>query len=91
MTEFNPLAGSILSSTQTQRQLAVEKRRQLRRAQNQRKNVTAAGDYFEHQVESADRPTPIEDEPPHRSPRTPRSSDHDQATDDNASHLDITG
>ena len=60
MTEFNPLAGSILQSTQVQRQSEADKQRQVRRAQALAKDVAARGDHFEHEVESADAVAPVQ-------------------------------
>jgi len=62
MTDFNPLAGSILGSTQAQQQIDVEKQRQVRRAQALSKNVAARDDQLQHQVESSDEVTPVHDE-----------------------------
>jgi hypothetical protein len=61
MTDFNPLAGSILGSAQAQSILGTEKQRQLRRAQALRKDVAAPEDRYEHQVESAEELHPIDD------------------------------
>ena len=54
MTFFNPLSGSLVPATPTQR--AAEKDRQIARSQALRKNTAAEGDRVEveHQVESAD-------------------------------------
>ena len=90
MTDFNPLAGSILGSTQAQHQIDVEKQRQVRRAQALSKNVAARNEQLEHQVESSDEVTPAHDEPDQdrkdpdqrRRPRTP-------GKDDNRPHIDV--
>ena len=90
MTDFNPLAGSILGSSQAQHQIDVEKQRQVRRAQALSKNVAARDEQLEHQVESSDEVTSIHDEQgqdrkdPHqrRRPRTP-------GKDDNRPHIDV--
>ena len=47
MTDFNPLAGAILGSTQAQNILGGEKQRQVRRAQNLRKDFAVREDHFE--------------------------------------------
>jgi predicted helicase len=54
MTQFNPIAGSILQSTPLQRQQASEKARQLRHVQQLEKNIAAEDDRLEHQVESSE-------------------------------------
>lgn len=54
MSQLNPIAGSILQSIQAQRQVGVEKERQVRREQILEKNIAAEDDRFEHQVESSD-------------------------------------
>src|SRR5436305_7849944 len=48
------LAGAILESVQTQRQMATEKERQVRHEQDLEKDIAAEDDRFEHQVESAE-------------------------------------
>ena len=61
MTDFNPLAGTLLGSAQAQNQVDVEKQRQLRRQQAIRKNVAAREDGYEHQVESSEELHPVDD------------------------------
>jgi hypothetical protein len=63
MTDFNPLAGSILGSAQAQQQMDVQKQRQVRRVQALRKNAAAEGDRFEHQVESPEELAPVNEDP----------------------------
>lgn len=91
MTDFNPLAGSILGSTQAQHQIDIEKQRQTRRAQTVSKNVAARDDQLEHQVESSEALPPVGDEPEEqrrqderqkRKPRPPK--------DDDQPHIDLT-
>jgi hypothetical protein len=62
MTQFNPLTGSILQSTQVARQQAASKAAHVRRAQQLSKNVAARDDEMEHQVESSDQVSPAKDE-----------------------------
>jgi len=62
MTDFNPLSGAVLGSTQAQHQIDIEKQRQLRRTQTLRKNVAANDDQLEHQVESSDQVPAVQDE-----------------------------
>ena len=90
MTEFNPLAGAILSSAHTQRQLSLDKSRQRRR-QVLEKDAAASDDQLEHQVESADAVAPIEEQLPERNRQQPSGQPlRDQATDDRP-HIDVTG
>jgi hypothetical protein len=97
MTELNPLAGAILSSTQTQRQLAADKGRQLRRAQVAQKDASAQSDQLDHQVESPDIVALIGDdarerqEPEKHPARRPLQDETSEVTDDDSSHIDVTG
>lgn len=91
MTLFNPLAGAILGGAQVQRHLQTDKERQVRREQALTRNIAAANDRLEHQVESAERITPVngEDPRPHeqqtkRRPRRQPSEDHEGHP-----HLDV--
>jgi hypothetical protein len=62
MEIVNPLAGSLAQSTAVTRQQSTDKSRQIRHAQTLRKDVAAAPDSFEHQVESTEELNPIHDE-----------------------------
>jgi hypothetical protein len=61
MQIVNQLAGSLAQSASVTRQQSTDKSDQIRHAQALRKDV-AAGDTFEHQVESSEELTPIHDE-----------------------------
>jgi hypothetical protein len=61
MTQFNPLAGSILQSGQIARQQSAIKTAQMRRNQQLQRNVAARDDEMEHQVESSEEVMPIHD------------------------------
>lgn len=61
MTQFNPLAGSILQSSHVARQQAVSKAAQVRRTQQLQRNVAQRDDEMEHQVESSEELTPTRD------------------------------
>ena len=61
MSQVNPLAGAILQSITSQRQIGVEKEQQVRREQVLERNIAAEDDRFEHQVESSDTVTPTND------------------------------
>ena len=62
MEIVNPLAGSLAQSTAVTRQQSTDKSRQIRHAQTLRKDVAAAPDSFEHQVESTEELNPVHDE-----------------------------
>jgi hypothetical protein len=63
MTQFNPFVGALLPSGQAQRQQAAERAGNVRRAQEQQKNIAhASGDTFEHQVESSDALAAVHDQ-----------------------------
>ena len=68
MTDFNPLAGSILGSAQAQHHAAVSKQRQVRRTQTVRKNSAADSESTDHQVESSEDVVEIHDEDASRDP-----------------------
>ncbi len=72
MTYFNPLTGAPLQGGQVQEQLAAAKARQVRRAQAVARNVAAAGDTFEHQVESTEELSAIRDEQQPKQQSDPR-------------------
>ncbi|HEY2584325.1 MAG TPA: hypothetical protein VGI81_01020 [Tepidisphaeraceae bacterium] len=91
MTDFNPLAGSILGSAQAQQQIDVQKQRQVRRAQVLRRNTAADGDRFEHQVESAEEVPPPGDSPDQHPPqdrKRDRRSRRNQ-DDEDRPHIDL--
>jgi hypothetical protein len=91
MTDFNPLAGSILGSTQAQHQVDIEKQRQARRAQTVSKNVAARDDELEHQVESSEELPPVGDEPDDQRQRDQRQKQKpDPDKDDGHPHIDLT-
>lgn len=61
MDILNPIAASLLQSSQVQRQQSAGKQRQLRRVQAIQKNVAAQDEQSEHQVESAEELPPVHD------------------------------
>lgn len=75
MTQFNPLVGSILQSTQVQRQQSTAKAREVRRAQEIVKNIAIQDDVLDHQVESSEELKPIREE---------RQSDHQRSRRESA-------
>ena len=96
MTQINPFIGSIIQSTQVQRTQSAEKDRHVQRVQTRAKDSAAAGDQFEHQVESADALSEIHDEDPRqpqqgkprprRKPTAPPSADGEG---DDKPHIDV--
>jgi hypothetical protein len=91
MTQINPLTGSILQSTQVQRQQSTEKSAQVRRQQNDQKATGLRGDEFDHQVESADAVAPIHEEQKQSSQKK-RQGPHQkpQQPGEDPDHLDLT-
>ena len=92
MTQINPFTGSVLQSTQVQRQQSTEKSAQTRRQQNEQKATGAHGDEFDHQVESSDAVTPIHEEHKQQSQKKRQGPHQDpKASDDETDpHLDLT-
>jgi hypothetical protein len=91
MDVINPLAGSLLQSTQMQRQQAAEKQRQTRRVQVLEKDVAAQDDQLEHQVESTDEKVEIHDEQTgERQPRKRKNPAHPAPEEPSPPHLDLT-
>ncbi|MDB5301300.1 MAG: hypothetical protein JWO87_2963 [Phycisphaerales bacterium] len=88
MSQLNPLSGSILGSVQAQRQMAVDKERQLRRARALEKNIAARDDELEHQVESSEEVQGVRDEAEEQ--RDERKRKPPQKQDDEKPRLDLT-
>jgi hypothetical protein len=91
MSQINPFTGSILQSTQAQRQQAAERDRQVRRANEQARNSALTQDTTEHQVESSEELHSVQDEQRHerrfkRSKHKPKA----KAADDEKPRLDLT-
>ena len=62
MSYINPLAGSILGSAQSQRVQAEQKDRQVRRAQDLEKDAALQDEQLEHQVESSEALTGVDED-----------------------------
>jgi hypothetical protein len=97
MEIINQLAGSLAQSAAVTRQQSTDKSQQVRRAQALRKDVAAAPDSFEHQVESCEELTPIHDEQQRKKSgnrgkkRAASDSEGSNAKpDDDAPHVDVT-
>jgi hypothetical protein len=90
--DINPLAGAILGSLQQQHLLEVEKTRQLRRSSVLDKNVAAADEQLEHEVENSDQLAPIHDEAHQQEQPSSRRHPH-QNPDENEEpkHIDVRG
>ena len=92
MTQINPFTGSVLQSTQVQREQSTEKSAQVRRQQNDEKATGASGDKFDHQVESSDAVTPVHEEHKQQSQKK-RQGPHQNAKPSDEEpdpHLDLT-
>ncbi len=89
MSAVNPLAGAILQSVQTQRQMATEKERQVRHEQDLERNIAAEDDRFEHQVESADIVTDPDEGQQQRDKQNPKRK-KPKKDDDDKPHVDLT-
>ena len=82
MEIVNPLAGSLAQSAAVARQQSTDKSRQIRHAQTLRKDVAAAPDSFEHQVESTEELNPIHDERRGPGQQQQRGGSHPQSEQD---------
>jgi hypothetical protein len=96
MSFLNPLAGTVAGQQLTQASLESEKVRQVRRAQTVSKNVAAANDRLEHEVESSDAIKPVDPNGRQSDPRQSKDQSKRQDTpaadndgDDQQSHLDL--
>ena len=93
MSEINPLTYAVVQNIQAQRQMAVDKERQLRRAQALEKDAAAHDDEMEHQVESSEQVEPIHDEAQmqqRRPQRKPPQRQHDEDEVGKPPHIDLT-
>jgi hypothetical protein len=91
MDLINPLANSLMGSTQVDRSRSDEKQREIRRTQILEKNVAAEDDELEHQVESTEDVVEIHDEQ-HEQPPSKRPKPHlpqPPADEDEPPHLDL--
>ena len=89
MSAVNPLAGAILQSVQTQRQMATEKERQISHEQDLHKNIAAEDDRFEHQVESAEIVTDPDEGNQQHDKQNPKRKKSKQDEDEKP-HVDLT-
>jgi hypothetical protein len=91
MSQLNPLTGSIVQAPQVQRNLAAEKSRQLRQAQELRRNGAAPEDQDEPHVASAEELDPISDRPADsQKRRKPKTAHHSDPSDqDDTQGLDL--
>ncbi len=98
MTEINPLAGAILASPQTQRQLVVDREKQVRRAPIVYENASGESEEPELEVESPDIVTLVGDGAQERGDPERHLTHHEReedkaapSEDEDAAHIDITG
>lgn len=91
MSQINPFTGSILQAPSVQRAQAVDKDRQLRRAHDLAKNAALQGDQHQHEVESSEALTPVQDDQPRKQPRPKKpAQDHVDHDDSGEPHIDVT-
>ena len=93
MSFLNPLAGTVAGQQLTQAALETEKVRQVRRAQAVSKNIAAASDRLEHEVESFDAVKPVDEDDPQSDPRQskkrPKRKDAAPEGKDDPPHIDL--
>jgi hypothetical protein len=90
MDIINPLANTLLQSTQVQRQQSAEKQRQVRRTQALSKDVATRDDEMEHQVESSEELPPVQDEEPEHDQQKQRKQNSKKNEEEDRPHLDLT-
>jgi len=96
MSPINPLASTLMGGAAAQATAESEKTNQLRRRQNQSRDIAARDDELEHQVESSQQVDPASSEE-HNSPNQRRGQRQgnaddkdDDSSDDAIQHLDVT-
>jgi hypothetical protein len=93
MSQMNPVTGSILQTSVMQKQQADVKTQQMRRTEDLRKNAAATEDDNEHQVESSEELTPMDDD--HSNGRNPKKrgdgkhKPDEEVDDEGKSHIDM--
>jgi hypothetical protein len=90
LSQLNPLSGAILQSITAQREVGVEKERQVRREQILKKNIAAEDDRFEHQVESSDTVAPTNDGQSRRDQQGRKNQKKGKDQDEGEPHIDLT-
>jgi hypothetical protein len=93
MVPINPIAASILQSTQVQRQQSAETDRTARRRLVLQKDSTAVEDELDHQIENSEQARQIHEQQHIKDDRRRRGAHtggkpHDDEAD--PSHLDVT-
>jgi len=95
MTQLNPLANAILTSTVTQTQSADAKRRQIRQQQLTRSNAATREDSFEPHVESSDELHATDDREKKGSgnnhSQKRKNPGHDSEDPNEQAHIDLCG
>jgi hypothetical protein len=94
MSQINPFINSILQAPSVQRAQAADKDRLIRRIHDVEKNAALEGDQQQHEVESAEAVSPVQDDQPRRPPlrKRPRRRSNETLPDepDDESHIDVT-
>jgi hypothetical protein len=93
MSQINPFVSSILQTPLAQRQQSAAKDREIRKAQDLEKDTALTDDQLEHQVESSEELTPMQEKErqERRFKRSHHKADHPFEEDDEADpHLDLT-
>jgi hypothetical protein len=90
MTQFNPLAGAILQTPMAQQVQAADKNAQLRRNQALEENSALEDDEMEHQVESSQEVTPVDDGNDQAGGQFKKNKKHLYKGEDGKEHVDLT-
>lgn len=94
MSQINPFTGSIVQAPQVQRAQAAEKDRQVRKLHDLTKNAALQGDQLQHEVESSEALTPVQDEQLSKQPKRRRGQSRQRspsdADDTPETHIDVT-
>jgi len=94
MSQMNPITGSIVQTPMVQRSQEIDKARQIRHAQDTRKNAAASGDEeVEESVASADELQAVSDHDHSRQKRKntyTRQRPPEPETEDEGDGLDLT-
>ena len=93
MSQIDPFLGSILQAPYVQQQVATDKDRQVRRTSDLEKDAALEEDQLEHQVESSEEVTPINEQQKQNRDFRRSKHEHTEESDDQTGeepHLDLT-
>jgi hypothetical protein len=94
MSQITPFTYITVQHTEAQREGAIDKERQLRKAADQEKDIAAHDDMFEHQVESSEEIQAVGDDSEkqkQRKNRQDKKTGHGAAeADEENPHIDLT-